>query len=176
MGREAALAELAIRYLAAHGPSEPADLAFWSGITLGDAQRTWRAIGDRLVEVHTPDRIRWMLRSRPGGAPRRSVRLLPAFDEYLLGWKDREVAVPAEHRTTINRGGGWIRPVLLVDGRALGTWSTTRLSKVLRLEVGPFTPLPPWIRRAVDSEAEDLAEFLGLPVESVLRFGTNAPG
>jgi hypothetical protein len=176
MEREAALAELAIRYLAAHGPSEPADLAFWSGIALGNAKRTWRAIGDRLVEVHTPDRIRWRLRSRTGDAPRRSVRLLPAFDEYLLGWKDREMLAPAEHRRIINRGGGWIRPVLFVDGRALGTWSTTRSSKALRLEVRPFTPPSPWIRRAVDSEAEDLADFLGLPVEPVLRFGTNGPG
>lgn len=168
MEREAALAELAVRYLAAHGPSEPADLAFWSGIAAGDAKRTWRSIGDRLVEVQTTNGIRWSLRTRTGGAPRHSARLLPAFDEYLLGWKDLETAVPTEHRKKINRGGGWIRPVLLVDGRAIGTWNTTRASNTLRLEVRPFTPPAPWIHRALDSEAEDLAEFLGLPVEPVL--------
>lgn len=168
MEREAAVAELAVRYLAAHGPSEPADLALWSGISVGDAKRIWRTIGDRLVEVQTIEGMRWRLRSGTAAAPRRSVRLLAAFDEYLLGWKDRETALPAEHRRKVNRGGGWIRPVLLVDGRALGTWSTTRTSNRLRLDVRPFTPPAPWVRRAVDSEAEDLATFLGLPVEPVL--------
>jgi hypothetical protein len=93
------------------------------------------------------------------------VRLLPAFDEYLLGWKDRETAVPIEHRTEVNRGGGWIRPVLLVDGRAGGTWSTDRTSNALRLEVRPFSPPETWIRSAIDAEAQDLGEFLGLRVE-----------
>ena len=165
MEREPALAELAVRYLAAHGPSEPADLALWSGITAGDAKRAWKSIGDRLVEVRTIIGMRWSLRSRAGGAPRRLVRLLPAFDEYLLGWKDRETAVPPEHRTDVNRGGGWIRPVLLVDGRAHGTWSTRGTRNALRLEVRPFSPPATWIRSGIDAEAEDLGEFLGLRVE-----------
>ena len=165
MEREPALAELAVRYLAAHGPSEPADLALWSGIAAVDARRAWTSIGDRLVEMRTSNGIRWSLRSRAGGAPRRSVRLLPAFDEYLLGWKDRETAVPTEHRREVNRGGGWIRPVLLVDGQALGTWSTNRTSNALRLEVRPFSPPATWIRSAIDAEAQDLGEFLGLRVE-----------
>jgi hypothetical protein len=165
MEREPALAELAVRYLAAHGPSEPADLALWSGIAVADAKRAWTSIEDRLVEVRTINRIRWSLRSPAGGAPRRLVRLLPAFDEYLLGWKDRETAVPIEHRTEVNRGGGWIRPVLLVDGRAVGTWSTDRTSNALRLEVRPFSPPETWIRSAIDAEAQDLGEFLGLRVE-----------
>ena len=165
MERDPALAELAVRYLAAHGPSEPADLALWSGIFVADARRAWTSIADRLVEVRTTNGIRWSLRSRAGGAPRRLVRLLPAFDEYLLGWKDRETAVPTEHRAEVNRGGGWIRPVLLVDGRAVGTWSTNRTSNALRLEVRPFSPPATWIRSAIDAEAQDLGGFLGLRVE-----------
>ena len=168
MEREAALVELAVRYLDAHGPAEPADLASWSGVSVRDAKRAWTSIGGRLVEWSTPNGIRWSLRSRAEGAPRRSVRLVPAFDEYLLGWKDRETAVPSEHRKEVNRGGGWIRPVLLVDGWALGTWSTTRTSKAVRLQLRPFETLAPWIRRAIHREADDLAEFLGVRVEPEL--------
>src|SRR6266576_3037403 len=58
---ESALAELVVRYLRAHAPAEPADLAAWSGIALADARRGWRGAEDRLVEVPTDRGPRWGL-------------------------------------------------------------------------------------------------------------------
>lgn len=84
------MAGLAVRYLRAHGPAELMDLSFWSGIRLGDARWAWRTIEDRLVEVQAARGARWSLRSQEEKAPRGVVRLLPSFDEYLLGWKNRE--------------------------------------------------------------------------------------
>jgi hypothetical protein len=176
MDAEAASTELAVRYLAAHGPSEPADLAVWSGLTLSEARRSWRAIADRLVEVQTSGRTRWRLRSADPAAARRTVRLLPAFDEYILGWSDRGMSVPAEHRKSINRGGGWIRPVLLVDGRALGTWSSTGTPDALNVEVRAFVAAAPWIRRAVDAEAADVAAFRGVRATPSVRFEETRSG
>jgi hypothetical protein len=164
----AALTELAVRYLKAHGPAEPADLAFWSGIRLGDARRAWRGISDRLVEVRTTQGSRWALRSQDDRAGRGLVRLLPSFDEYLLGWKDRRLVAPAEHWTQINRGGGWLHPVLLVDGRAAGTWSIGETTNARRLEIRPFSALKPVVRRGIQAEAKDLSAFLGTRVEPVL--------
>ncbi len=166
MGWQAALAELAVRYLRAHGPAEPADLAFWSGIRLGDAKRAWRAVQDRLEEVETARGARWGLRAHDDQAPRGLVRLLGSFDEYLLGWKDRDLIVAAEHWAKINRGGGWLHPVVLADGRAVGTWRTDRTATALRLELHPFFPLGAAGRGAV-AEAADLARFLGTPVDPV---------
>ena len=91
--------------------------------------------------------------------------MLPAFDEYLLGWKDRDVAVSAEHHAKINRGGGWLHPVVLVDGRLVATWRTKLLSKRISLDVAPFSPLTPTVKRAVAAEAKDISDFLGVPVE-----------
>ena len=163
--REAALAELAVRYLKAHGPASPADLAFWSGIRIGDAKKAWQSISDRLVEVETARGPRCMLRSARSQAPSGVVRLLPAFDEYLLGWRDREFAVAAEHRAKINRGGGWLRPVLLVDGRLLATWSATRSSQQVTLSLEPFVSLTATTKRSAAAEAKEIAVFLGVPVE-----------
>jgi Winged helix DNA-binding domain len=177
MEREAALAELAVRYLRGHGPAVPADLAAWSGLRASDATRAWRRVQDRLVEVPTRRGPRWDLRSshrshrshRPAASEPASgggVRLLPAFDEYLLGWKERDLVATAERWRRINRGGGWLRPVVLSDGRAVGLWALERRSaRGRRLEVEPFSPVPPAIRRGVASEAERLAAFLGAPVE-----------
>ena len=93
------------------------------------------------------------------------MRLLPAFDEYLLGWKDREVAVPAEHRGKINRGGGWLHPVVLADGQIVATWRMKKESKLPHVDVARFAPLTPMVERAIAGEAKDIAEFLGVGVE-----------
>jgi hypothetical protein len=165
MPREAALAELAIRYVTAHAPARPADLAYWSGIRIGDANRAWKAIADKIVEVATERGVRWSLRTNKPQAPRGIVRLLPAFDEYLLGWKDREVAVSSEDYDKVNRGGGWLHPVVLADGELVGTWRTARTSKKAKLEVAPFTQLSPAVNHGIAAEAKDIARFTDAPLE-----------
>jgi hypothetical protein len=166
MEREPALAELAVRYLRAHGPSVPADFALWSGLRHGDAQRAWREVAGRLTEVATARGPLWSLKSHSELAPRGLVRLLPFFDEYLLGWKDRGVAVPAHHMTRINRGGGWIHPVVVEDGRAVGTWS---MDAGAQLVVHPFAQFASTLRRKVVADARDVAAFLERPVEVVVN-------
>jgi hypothetical protein len=161
--RDAAVAELAVRYLSAHGPAEPPDLAFWSGIRLGDARRAWQSIGDRLLEVQTTRGTRWALRSGGAQAPPRLVRLLPSFDEYLLGWRDREPVVSGPNWRQINRGGGWLYPVILVDGRAAGTWRLRRSPDTVRVELHPFSRLATEVRRAAGKEEAYLNRFLRTP-------------
>ena len=163
--RDAALAELAVRYLRSHGPAAPSDLASWSGIRSGDANRAWKAIADRLVEVDTARGPRWMLRSKIRVAPRGIVLLLPAFDEYLLGWKDRDLAVLHEHRAKINRGGGWLHPVVFADGRLVATWKLNRGPKVSKVVIEPFIRLTPAVMRGVAADVKDLATFIGVSVE-----------
>lgn len=167
MEHEASLTELAVRYLTGHGPGEPADLAFWSGITLRSAKGAWTSIGDRLEEVETQRGVRWSLRSQTERAHRGVVRLLPSFDEYLLGWKDRASLVSAKDWKMVNRGGGWLHPVIVVDGRVIGTWRTDRSPMGLRLHLSPFSTVSSSIRRQVALETEDLARFQSIQVDPV---------
>jgi hypothetical protein len=99
--RDAALDELARRYGACHAGATADDLAYWSGLPRRDVR-----------EFDTP----W----DAGSVPR--VRL-PAFDELLLGWRDRTPTVPAPFAREVHPGGGIIRAVILEDGVAVGTWS-----------------------------------------------------
>jgi len=153
---ERALRDLAVRYLAAHGPAGPEDLVAWSGLRLRDARAAWRAIADRLVDVDAPGGRLWTLRSAKEARPG-VVRLLPAFDEFLLGWKDRGFAVQAQHWKRINAGGGWLHPVVLADGRAVGTWKADRPGGV---EIAPFARLSSPVRKAVEAEVEEVTAFL----------------
>ena len=93
-----------------------------------------------------------------------SVRLLPAFDPYVVGFRPREHFVAQSHEARIFRPQGWISPVLLVDGAAAGVWKHERRRSAIELRVEPFAALPDATRRAVADEAEQLGAFLGAPV------------
>jgi hypothetical protein len=166
MEPEAGLGELTVRYLASHAPAEPADLGAWSGVRLYHVKLGWKRVEDRLVEVATARGRAWTLRSPRTQAPPGLVRLLPAFDEYLLGWKDRGFVASATSRSQINRGGGWLHPVVLVDGRAVGTWRTTGTADHVLLEVRPFAGLSPTVRGKIRKEVSDVAAFLDTTIEA----------
>jgi hypothetical protein len=152
--RDAALAELARRYLAGHGPAADRDLARWSGLPLGDARRGLAAIASQLAE--RPDGLVDLARERrEAGVP--PPRLLGAFDPLLHGWVSREpVLGPHRGIVTVN---GLFRPFALVDGRAVATWGLAGGAVTLNeLEVVPAAA-----RAALAADEADVRRFLGLP-------------
>ena len=158
--RDRTLADLAVRYVRAHAPCMPADLAWWAGIRLGDAQRAWRAVADRLEEIELDGVRLWRPKGPPVKAPRGMVRLLPAFDEYLLGWRDRSFAVAAEHRRQVNRGGGWIHPVVVRDGEVVGLWKTRAARSDELVDMELFAEISPLMERRIKAEAKEVAAFV----------------
>ena len=156
--RDAALAELARRYLAGHGPATERDLAYWVGLPLRDARTGLQAIAGELALL---DRGLVDLAAGPERAHRTGARLLPVFDPYLLGWKDRAFAVSREHVPKVYVGG-LIGPAATVDGRVVGRWRAIRRGDRLALDVEPFAPLPSRAESGLRREREDMARFEGL--------------
>ena len=160
-----ALAELARRYLGGHGPAAPEDLAAWSGLALGRARQAVELAAGDLREVELGGRRLW---APAGAAAARSpagpvVRLLGRFDDYLLGWRDRDLILDPAFARRIQAGGGWIHPAVVVDGRVAGTWRSRRAGGRLEVAVEPFAGrLPRGTRSALEAEAADLGRFLGL--------------
>ena len=151
--RAIALAELARRYLRGHGPATEADLAGWSGLPLRDVRAGLGAIAGELARDGD-------LVDVAGRAPLPRVlapRLLGAFDPYLLGWRDRGFAVPAEHARRVHPGGGIIRATAVANGRAVGTWRRRRGD----VAIEPFGPLSARVGAALRREAAAVAAFEG---------------
>jgi Winged helix DNA-binding domain len=150
--RDTALAELARRYLAGHGPARDRDLAKWAGLPLWQVRRGLHAIGGELRE--RPDGLAELAvgPAREHSLP--SPRLLGAYDAVLLGWESREPIVGCHQGVvTVN---GLFRPFVLVDGRAAGIWSYT----AGQVTVERFGPLPSDVEAAVTAEAADVTRFL----------------
>jgi hypothetical protein len=155
------------RYLAAYGPATRERLARWFGMTSpAQAGRWLRDLGDEAAEVRVDGEPAVMLaedvdaarRARPAGV----VRLLPAFDHYVVAApRDRDAVVPADHAARVFRPQAWLSPVVCVDGRITGTWSHERKGGRLVLQVTPFERPELAVRRAVEEEAAALAAFMG---------------
>ncbi len=158
-----ALAELARRHVSAFGPSDAADLATWAGVSLGLARRGLAAIRDELEPVEVRGAPAWLPAGTAGAQPRRDpvVRLLGAFDTWLLGVRDRSLALDPRHARAVQAGGGWLHPTLVVDGLIAGTWRHPRGTGLLTVQ--PFGPLGPGLLPHLEAEAADVGRFLGSP-------------
>jgi hypothetical protein len=165
LDREVALEELARRYLAAYGPAGPRDLAWWSGLEVREARAAWRRLAGELIEVEVAGEPAWLLASRAAwltdARPEEPlVHLLPGFDVLMLGYRSRSLAVPEQHARAVWTGGGFIKPTLTVDGRAVATWSSTRRARHLEVTVEPFGTLSGRARAGLEAEVADIGRFL----------------
>jgi hypothetical protein len=94
--------------------------------------------------------------------PKRSIRLLPAFDQYVIGASyHAENLLPGDLRSRVYRPQGWVSPVLLLNGFMQGVWRHEIKGSRVEVVIEPFVKVPVWARRAAAQEAERLAAFLG---------------
>lgn len=159
--RDTALAELARRYLQGYAPASVRDFASWSGLTLTDAKAAWELLqaDEKLSEVQVGAQKLWVLKAAPADPKLpSSVRLLPAFDAYLLGYADRELIVPAKYQKQVYHGGQTV-PVVLRDGAAVGVWRYQKQCKRLNITVHAFEAFDAETEQCVAAEAEDIERF-----------------
>lgn len=150
--RDAALAELARRYLAGHGPASDRDLAKWAGLPLGPVRRGLQAIAGELRD--RPDGLAELVSVPAEEQSLPSPRLLGAYDAVLLGWESREPILGGHQGVvTVN---GLFRPFALVAGRAAGTWAYTSG----QVTVDRFEAMPADVEAALTAEARDVSRFL----------------
>ena len=103
-------------------------------------------------------------------SPDRSIiRMLGAFDPYLLGYRTRDLGVAPERLKLVHPGGGIIRPTILVDGRAIATWTRKRMGRKLSITVSPFERISDVVRAGIDGEVEDIGRFMGLEASWELK-------
>jgi len=151
-----AVVELCRRYLAGHAPADERDLATWSGLPLGAIRAGLRTVqpdtdpgtGGLVPRGWSPTRAR----PRP--------RLLGSFEPILHGWRDRSWVLG--DRTGVVTTNGVFRPIALVDGRAVATW--TLPDGVVHVQ--PFAPIDDKARSALTIDANDVLRCLGRPARS----------
>ncbi|GAA3296222.1 AlkZ family DNA glycosylase [Dactylosporangium vinaceum] len=154
---DAALAELARRYLIGYGPADAADLAVWSGLPVASARRALALVPTAGSPAASSSIAASSDSASSGGG---SSRLLGAFDTLLLGYRDRSFVLAPEHAGLVNRGGGMIAATMLADGRVAGVWQRSGRKVVLQ-PFGGRGSLSARAREELEAEVTDLSRFLG---------------
>ncbi|MFC7595103.1 winged helix DNA-binding domain-containing protein [Terrabacter sp. GCM10028922] len=169
VSREEGLATMAERYVRSHGPVTEKDLAGWFDKTLTVTREALEVLGDR-IEREVVDATEWLTHVDAPETPTShvGVHLLPQWDEFLLGYKRRDLGLPPEHVARVVPGRNMVfKPTLVVDGEVAGTWRREQRSDGVRLEVTPFAPLGTRRWRDVERAAAAYGRFLGHDVEIV---------
>jgi hypothetical protein len=155
--RDAALAELARRYLRGHGPADERDLAKWAQLSLRDARAGLAAIASEL-DQH-PDGLVDLRRREAARLP--PPRLLGPFDPLLLGWCSRSFVL--DHPPEVVTTNGIIRPIVMIRGRAAGTWTIRQGQVALHL----WKEQPGSVMAALERETAAVQKYLSPPGPSL---------
>jgi hypothetical protein len=155
---------LAARYLASHGPATVHDFAWWAGLRVTAARQAVRD-ATSLVRVESGGKELWAAQGAPPPPVQGTAYLLPPFDDYLLGYKDRSAALDPAYAKRVNRGGGMPRPAIVVDGKVVGTWRRATKSGKTIVTLELFRALDRDESRAVEEAARRYGTFASAPVE-----------
>jgi len=167
--RDEALGELALRYFRSHGPAVPDDLTRWSGLTMRDVRRGIAVAGAGLASVDLGGRAYLVgaeaLDAAAVEAEDAGVLLLPGFDEYVLGYRDRTAILAPERQEAIVPGNnGMFKATIVVDGEVVGTWGKKAGARGVTIEPAPFEALSGEATAGLAEAAAAYGRFMGATV------------
>lgn len=167
LDRSEALAELTRRYFRSHGPAQIGDFVWWSGLTVSDARSGLALAAADLQHDVADDKDYWFDAAAAHPAVTEAAHLLPNWDEYTVGYRDRAAALPPDRPIdpAVFSYGSILSNVVTVAGRVRGSWRRTISNGIVRVEIRLFDRLDGAGDRAVEEACARLGQFLELPVE-----------
>jgi hypothetical protein len=162
--RDDALQELARRYFTTRGPATAHDCAWWSGLTTADVKRGIEIAGKALTREEIDGREYWRV-ERDLYKPGPVAHLLPNYDEYFIGYKDRSAIggrIGSVGRVT--GGDALVEHVVTVNGELVGGWKRTSEGKHALVTISLAVRLSAAERRRIDAQVARLAGHLGTVV------------
>jgi len=163
--RETALEELTRRYFKSHGPATLQDFVWWSGLTTADARKGMESVQAEFEQETIADQTYWFSAATSMKSSSSSAYLLPSYDEYTVGYRDRSAIFDGLHLDKLSAfRESILTQVVILDGQVAGTWKRTLKKREVVVELAPFTVLNKSQNEAVISAAQRYGEFLQLPV------------
>jgi hypothetical protein len=165
--RDEALARLAQRYFTSHGPASLPDFRWWSGLSVKDARAAVKMAQADLIAETVDQETYWLSNKCAVSKPRQAaaIAILPAFDEFIVAYKDRTPSLPSAHYKKAITNNGLFRPVVVQDGAVIGLWKPNSQQSQVAIEIEYFNAPAPATCRQVTRAAAAYAAFVGLPLE-----------
>jgi len=155
------LAELSKRYFASRGPATLQDFVWWSGLTSKQANEGIAMLGKNFIHERSGNQDYVLnpasFRNETKG---QTSFLMPDYDEYGIGYKDRSALLKKIQQTATDVTN--VSPyshMLIVDGVISGTWKVLD-RKPIEVEVTPFFPMPKMKQQAIAQAVKRYKSFL----------------
>jgi hypothetical protein len=164
LSRNESLAELAKRYFESRGPATLHDFVWWSGLTVADARKSIEMIKENLVEEIINEQTYWISSNAQSiNNFKPSIYLLPGFDEYLLGYKDRSAVLDIEHsKKIVPWSNGMFLSTVIKEGQIIGTWKRTLKKHSVDIKINLFNSINKKEKLLLKNAVEDYGKFLNM--------------
>lgn len=160
--REEAAAELARRYFTSHGPAALPDFAWWSGLPVKECRQAIEAIKtDFLVEIVDGETYLFHPEFPVPEAENEMIYLLPAYDEFIISYKNRAATLTYENHLKVVSNNGFFRPIIVHNGQVIGVWKRSIKKDKAILETDYFGSTGKTIQKQVEKEFKKYVQFLG---------------
>ncbi|MEO5593786.1 MAG: winged helix DNA-binding domain-containing protein [Chitinophagaceae bacterium] len=161
--KEESLALLAKKYFTAHGPATVEDFSWWSGLTLTKARLGLEMVKSNFIAEKINEQTYWFsndLHLPVKHTP--SVHLLPAYDEFIISYKDRTAALDAEYHKKVLTVNGIFNPAIILNGRVAGLWKRSFQNGGVHIETVFFQSTGKTIHSLVEKEANNFGQFVNM--------------
>lgn len=166
--KEEALKKLAFKYFESHCPATLHDFAWWSGLSVTDVKQALEIIKEDFIAEKINSELYWFPNSF--SIPKKfeqSIFLLPAFDEFLISYKDRTAAIIKEHQGKAFSNNGIFRPTIAVNGQVAGLWKREIKKDTLIIETDFFDKKNKVSKSDLKKAGDRIATFLNLKIKFV---------
>ena len=124
MDRDEALMYFTRKYFLSRLPATLEDFVWWSGLNISDCRKGISLLGNYLhIEKYKGREFYLTDDCRTRGFRKNKFLLIPHYDEYLIGYKSRDIVLPMEHRHRAHNNSGIFQPVIAYDGIICGNWA-----------------------------------------------------
>jgi hypothetical protein len=161
--REEALVELVRRYFTSRGPATMKDFVVWSGLTMADVKKGIEMLKPKLEHEVVDSQTYWFAEpTSPNTRASKTAHLLPIYDEYVMGYKDRSAILGVLEKESLDASSIAFDNIIVMDSMLIGSWKRTLSKSEVVVETNFNVPLTKTIQQAVAKAVERYGKFLGL--------------
>jgi len=159
-----ALAELTFRYFNSRGPATIPDFCWWSGLTLTKARKGVELNSQKLHQFIKENQTYYFTGNLTESKPDKTIYFLPAFDEFLIAYKDRSASMDTSHYKKVIAGYGIFKPLMIQNGFVKGTWQRTVKKDEVHIQLSFIDKVNKSEFEKFAKASEDYGNFLGKKV------------
>lgn len=159
-----ALAELTFRYFNSRGPATIPDFCWWSGLTLTKARKGVELNSQKFNQFTKENQTYYFTGNPRESNPDESIHFLPAFDEFLIAYKDRSASMDTSHYKKVIAGYGIFKPLMVQNGFVKGTWQRTIKKDEVHIQLTFLDKVNKSEFEKFAAAADDYGKFLGKKV------------